>query len=183
MAFYEVTTQNTDILTDLKFNGDAGDSGEVVYKPITGSTPVWEKITGLCSKFVDTTSTQDLAVTPYNIKFDKIMFNDANIEYDVDSFRINDEGYYKISFTALLNSDQAQVLIGFYVNGSLIMNNLSSLIPSGIYYSPYSLETVYYFQAGDTLTIVGENYIHGPCYLMVDPIYNNPVTQLIITRQ
>lgn len=184
MAFQEVSAQNVDVLHDLKLNSDSGNPGEAIYKPITGGDPVWKKITGLCSKFIDTTdSSQDLAVTAYNINFNKEIFNDANIGYNSNYFVINDQGYYKLSLEALLNSDQAQVLIGFYVNGSLIFNNLSTVIPGGTFYSPYFLETVYYFNSGDILTVVSDKYLHEPCFLMRDPIYNAPVTQLLIVKQ
>jgi len=40
-----------------------------------------------------------------------------------------------------------------------------------------------FFSSGDRIEIYGEKYQNGPNYLSTDPLYNNPVTQLIITKQ
>lgn len=125
--------------------------------------------------------TQDLNTSPIPISFSSEDYNNANISYGVDYFTFNDSGLYYLSFECLLSNAAAQTMISFTINGNFIYGNLSTITFNGTPV-PYQLSTTIYCNSGDVLRVMGEKYDNGPNYLMTNPIYSTPITQLIVER-
>lgn len=179
MAWYQLDTQNINISNQLLFSTLPGNDGEVVTN--NSGAPHWKKITGI-SRFLDNTDmVQDLNGSPIPIQFNIEDINNANIAYGVDTFTFNDTGFYEISIQLLLSNGKAQTGISFSINGGIVYTQLSTKFDFG-YALPFFATISRFINAGDTLQIIGEKYIDEPNYLLVDPIYHNPVTQLTITK-
>lgn len=182
IAWNLLDTQDINVHNNIYIGGNQGINEEVILN-VSGN-PQWANIFGKVSKYVDSTNlVQDLN-SDINISFDNEIYNNTNISYGVDFFRFNNAGYYNIDFSCLLSNDAAQTLISFMVNGTQIYGSASifnsgSVSPTAV---NYSMSTIYYFNEGDELRIYGEKYNSGPNYLLYNPKYETPCTQLLINK-
>lgn len=178
----DIATQTIDIQNDIRLNAIAGVDDQVPYTQ--GGVQVWKKITGLTSRFTDTTDgSQDMNTAPIPINFDTENYNFAPVNYGGNKFELVEAGYYYCSFSCLLSNSGAQALISFFLDGTPYYGNLSTYISGTSEKIPFSLETVIYSPSPNLiLTVVGEKYNGGPNYLSKEPIYGNAATQLIITK-
>lgn len=181
-AFKNLTSNNVSITDSFLLNGNPGNNQDVVINQF--GLPTWQNIFGRVSKYTDgSDGSQDLNAN-IDITFDTEVFNNANISFGGNFFRFNDDGYYSISFQSLLDNDQAQSMISFFINGSQQNGQLSywnnaSTMPSFV---PFTMSTILYCNAGDELRVFGEKYNSGPNYLKKNPIYGTAVTQLLICK-
>lgn len=170
-AFKNLTCDEMRVTNNIYLNGNSGINNDVIINQ--GGAPYWANIFNRAAKYVDTTdSSQDLNAD-ININFDTEIYNNANISFGGDFFRISDEGYYSITFECLLSNDQAQTMISFFVNGTQEYGNIAyynnnSASPTQV---GYTMSSVLFFNSGDQLRVFGQKITSGPNYLLKNPIY------------
>jgi hypothetical protein len=179
-----ISTDNLLVNSSISIAGDVGTNKYVIAKQ--SGTPSWQRMTGLISQYSENTNnTVNLCTgSPVAITFDKENFNFADISFAGTTFTFTVSGLYRFLFQCSISNAGSRSSVGFYLNGIYIYGN-ATLIENSIgatIISQFSIEHTENANAGDVLTIVGEQISGNSVFLVRNPLNNAAISQLSIER-